>query len=99
MFDYRFTVVAPLSHREPLAYSMSPRTVPTFVSRFTNPRPPTQNGTTPRGRILALSKEQLTQAPMRFGRHVTIAVPRTRRPDSHRTRRVTPMLDRLRRNQ
>jgi hypothetical protein len=47
MFDYRFTVVAPLSHQEPLAYSMAPRTVPTFVSRFTNPRPPTQSGTTP----------------------------------------------------
>ena len=52
MFDYRFTVVAPLSHREPLAYSMSPRTVPTFVSRFTDPRPPTQNGTTPRAEDL-----------------------------------------------
>jgi hypothetical protein len=47
MFNYRFAVVAPPSHREPLAYSMAPRTVPTFVSRFTNPRPPTQNGTTP----------------------------------------------------
>jgi hypothetical protein len=47
MFDYRFTVVAPPSHREPLAYSMAPRTVPTFVSRSTNPRPPVQNGTTP----------------------------------------------------
>jgi len=35
MFDYRLTVAAPLSHREPLAYSMSPRTVPTFVRRFT----------------------------------------------------------------
>ena len=44
MFNYRFAVVAPPSHREPLAYSMAPRTVPTFVSRFTNPRPPTQNG-------------------------------------------------------
>ena len=54
MFDYRLTVVAPLSHREPLAYSMSPRTVPTFVSRFTNPRPPTQNGTTPRAEDLGL---------------------------------------------
>ena len=48
MFDYRFTVVAPPSHREPLAYSMAPRTVPRFVSRFTNPRPPVQNGTTPK---------------------------------------------------
>jgi hypothetical protein len=37
MFDYRFTVVAPLSYREPFAYSMAPRTVPTLVSRFTNP--------------------------------------------------------------
>jgi hypothetical protein len=47
MFAYRFTDVAPPSHLEPLAYSMAPRTVPTFVSRFTNPRPPVQNGTTP----------------------------------------------------
>ena len=47
MFDYRVTVVAPLSHSEPLEYSMAPRTVPTLVSRFTNPRPPVQNGTTP----------------------------------------------------
>ena len=47
MCDYRLTVVTPLSHREPLAYSMAPRTVPTLVSRFTNPRPPVQNGTTP----------------------------------------------------
>ena len=47
MFDYRFTVVAPPSHREPLAYSMAPRTAPTLVSRFTNSRPPEQNGTTP----------------------------------------------------
>ena len=54
MFDYRLTVVAPLSHREPLAYSMSPRTVPTFVRRFTNPRPPAQNGTTPRAEDLGL---------------------------------------------
>ena len=47
MFDYRITVVAPLSYREPLAYSIAPRTVPTLVSRSTNPRPPVQNGTTP----------------------------------------------------
>jgi hypothetical protein len=47
MFDYRFTVVAPLDHREPLAYSMAPRTVPTLVSRFTNSRPPVLSGTTP----------------------------------------------------
>lgn len=40
MFDYRFTVAAQLSHREPLAYSVAPRTVPTLVSQFTNPRPP-----------------------------------------------------------
>ena len=59
MFDYRFTVVAPLSHGEPLAYSMAPRTVPTLVSRFTNPRPPVQNGTTPiERRILASPKDQ-----------------------------------------
>ena len=53
MFDYHLTVVAQLSHREPLAYSMAPRTVPTLVSRFTNPRPPVQNGTTP---ILAAAR-------------------------------------------
>jgi len=47
MFDYRLTVVVPRSPRAPLAYSMAPRTVPTLVSRFTNPRPPVQNGTTP----------------------------------------------------
>jgi hypothetical protein len=46
MFDYRFPVVAPLSHRRPLPYSMAPRTVPTLVSRFINPRPPVQNGIT-----------------------------------------------------
>ena len=46
MFDYRFTVVAPLSYCEPLAYSIAQRTVPTLVSRFTNPRPPMQNGRT-----------------------------------------------------
>ncbi len=51
MFHNRFTVVTPLSHREPLAYWMAPRTVPTLVRRFTNPRPPAQNGTTP---ILAM---------------------------------------------
>jgi hypothetical protein len=37
MFDYRFTVVSPLLYREPLAYSMAPRTVPTLVSRFITP--------------------------------------------------------------
>ena len=85
MFDYRFTVVAPLSHGAPLAYSMAPRTVPTLVSRFTNPRPPVQNWTT---------KESSLRRP-----RGTNAVPRTRRSDYHRTRRVTPMRDRLRRNQ
>ena len=44
MFDYRLTVAAQLSHREPLAYSVATRTVPTFVSQFTNPRPPAQMG-------------------------------------------------------
>ena len=58
MFDYRFTVVAPPSHPEPLAYTMAPRTVPTFVSRSTNPRPPSQNGTTPiRAQDLGLIEE------------------------------------------
>ena len=81
MFDYRVTVVAPLSHREPLAYSMAPRTVPTLVSRFTNPGPPAQNGTTPNERrILALPKEQLSGGhALRKAR--TIAVLRTRRSD------------------
>jgi hypothetical protein len=83
MFDYRFTVVAPLSPGAALAYSTAPRTVPTLVSRFTNPRPPAQNWTTPiQAEDLGLIEgEQLTEAPMRFGRHVTIAVPRTRRSD------------------
>jgi hypothetical protein len=59
MFDYR--VVAPLTYPEPLAYSMAPRTVPVFVGRFTNPRPPAVNGTTPdEGVILAVSKGPLT---------------------------------------
>lgn len=44
MFEYRFTVAAQLSHREPLSYSVAPRTVPTFVSQFTNPRPHEQTG-------------------------------------------------------
>jgi hypothetical protein len=52
MFDYHLTVVAPISHREPLAYLMAQRTVPTLVSRFTNPRPPVQNWTTPNERII-----------------------------------------------
>jgi len=47
MSDYGFPVVAPVSHREPLAYSIAPRTIPTLVSRFTHPRPPEQNGTLP----------------------------------------------------
>ena len=58
MFGYHVTVVAPLSHQEPLAYSVAPRTVPTLVSRFTNPQPPVQNGTTPNERkILVLPRE------------------------------------------
>ena len=61
MFDYHLTAVAPLSHREPLAYLMAPRTVPILVSRFTNPRPPVQNGTTPNERsIFASPKERLS---------------------------------------
>jgi hypothetical protein len=47
MSDDHVTGVTPLSLRKPLAHSMAPRTVPTLVSRFTNPRPPVQNGTTP----------------------------------------------------
>ena len=47
MFDDRVTIVVPRSPREPLSHAMAPRTVPTFVSRFTNPRPPVRNGTTP----------------------------------------------------
>jgi hypothetical protein len=55
MFDYHFTVVAPLLHGEPLAYSIAPRTVPTLVSQFTNPRPPAQSWITPiRAEDLAL---------------------------------------------
>jgi hypothetical protein len=50
VFDY----VAPLTYREPLEYSMAPRTVPVLVGRFTNPRPPALNGMTPdEGGILA----------------------------------------------
>jgi hypothetical protein len=61
MFDYHLSAVAPLSHREPLAYLRAPRTVPTLVSRFTNPGPPVQNGTTPNERsIFALPKERLS---------------------------------------
>jgi hypothetical protein len=64
MFDYRFTVVAPLSHGKPLAYSMAPRTVPTLVNRFTKPRPPAQNWTTPiRAEDLGLSKESSLRRP------------------------------------
>jgi hypothetical protein len=52
MFDDDLTLVAPLPQQMPLVYSMAPRTVPKLVSRFTNPRPPVQNGTTPKeGRI------------------------------------------------
>ena len=61
MFDYHLTAVAPLSHREPLAYLMAQRTVPTLVGRFTSPRPPVQNGTTPNElSIFALPKERLS---------------------------------------
>ena len=60
MIDYHLTVVAPLSRQEPLAYSMAPRTVPTLVRRFTNPRPPVQNGTTPNERRILASPEQLS---------------------------------------
>ena len=61
MFDYHLTAVAPPSDREPLAYLMAPRTVPTIVSRFTNPRPPVQNGTTPNEEsIFALPKKRLS---------------------------------------
>lgn len=49
MFDYRFTVVASLTHRDPLAYSMAPRTIPTFVGQFTSRPRSIQNGTTPYG--------------------------------------------------
>jgi len=70
MFDYHLTVVAPLSHREPLAYSMAPRTVPILVSRFTNPRPPVQNGTTPNEpKILALPKELSRDHALRKARN------------------------------
>jgi len=47
MYAYHITVVAPLPHRVPLAYATAPRTIPTLVSRFTNPRPPALNGTPP----------------------------------------------------
>ena len=59
MFEYRFSVVAPPSHREPLAYAMAPRTVPTLVRRFTNPRPPVKNWTVPIpavARLLAVNR-------------------------------------------
>jgi hypothetical protein len=82
MFDYRFTVVAPLSHGEPLAYSMAPRTSPyarepvhqptTACAELDNAH--TSGGSWP-------FEGEPTEAPMRFGRHVTIAVPRTRRSD------------------
>jgi|SRR2546425_5889665 len=47
ILPYRFTVAARPSHREPLAYTIAPRTIPTLKSQFTNPRPPVRNGTTP----------------------------------------------------
>jgi hypothetical protein len=46
MYEYH-VIGAPLFLGEPLAYSMAPRTAPTLVSRFTNSRPPEQNGTAP----------------------------------------------------
>ena len=49
---------APPSHRLPLAYAMVPRTVPTLVNRFTNPRPPAQNGTTPSEPRILYRKER-----------------------------------------
>ena len=59
MFDHR--VVAPLTYREPLEYSMAPRTVPVLVGRFTNPQQPALNGTTPdEWGILAVSTGLLT---------------------------------------
>ena len=64
MFEYQITFVAQLSHQEPLAYSMAPRTVPRLVSRFTNPRPPVQNGTTPNEREpLGLTKGAALRPP------------------------------------
>jgi hypothetical protein len=59
MLHYRFTVVAPHSPCEPLAYSMAPRTVPTLVSRFTNLRAPVQNGTTPIPAAARLARTKL----------------------------------------
>ena len=47
MYAYHSAIVAPLPRRVPIAYAMAPRTVPTLVRQFTNPRPPVQNGTTP----------------------------------------------------
>jgi hypothetical protein len=46
MYEYH-VVAASLLDGEPLAYSMAPRTAPTLVSRFTNSRPPEQNGIAP----------------------------------------------------
>ena len=61
MFDYHLTAVAPLSHRGPLAYLMAPRTVPTLVGRFTNPRPPVQSETTSNEQsIFALPTKRLS---------------------------------------
>jgi hypothetical protein len=47
MFDDRLPVVPPHSRHEPLSYAMAPRTVPTSVSRATNPGPSVHNGATP----------------------------------------------------
>lgn len=38
---------SPISHREPLAYSVVQRTDPNLISRFTNPRAPVQHWTAP----------------------------------------------------
>ena len=66
MFDHRFTVVAQLSHREPLAYSVATRTVPTFVSQFTNPRPPAQMGQSDMSsREIDIEQHEVSQAPAR----------------------------------
>lgn len=54
MFDDHLTDLAPLAHREPLAYSITPRTVPTLVTRFTSPRPLAERDTPNERRILVL---------------------------------------------
>jgi hypothetical protein len=47
MFDYRFTVVAPLLHGEPSRIRLPRERSLTLVSQFTNPRPPAQNWIAP----------------------------------------------------